>query len=255
MAQIISVANQKGGVGKTTTTVNLGACLASLGKKVLLVDMDAQGNATSGVGIRKPDVTRDVYDVLVNELPIDEATLITEHENLSIVPATLQLAGAEIELTSMMARESRLKGSLAEVSSQYDYILIDCPPSLGHLTINSFTASDSILIPVQCEYYALEGLSQLLNTVRLVQKHFNPELEIEGVLLTMYDARTNLGNEVVEEVRKYFREKVYETIIPRNIRLSEAPSHGKPIIDYDPRSRGAEVYQALAKEVVSREEK
>ncbi|WP_142658653.1 ParA family protein [Enterococcus faecium] len=255
MAQIISVANQKGGVGKTTTTVNLGACLASLGKKVLLVDMDAQGNATSGVGIRKPDVTKDIYDVLVNELPIDEATLITEHENLSIVPATLRLAGAEIELTSMMARESRLKGSLAEVSSQYDYILIDCPPSLGHLTINSFTASDSILIPVQCEYYALEGLSQLLNTVRLVQKHFNPELEIEGVLLTMYDARTNLGNEVVEEVRKYFREKVYETIIPRNIRLSEAPSHGKPIIDYDPRSRGAEVYQALAKEVVSREEK
>ena len=255
MAQIISVANQKGGVGKTTTTVNLGACLASLGKKVLLVDMDAQGNATSGVGIRKPDVTKDIYDVLVNELPIDEATLITEHENLSIVPATLQLAGAEIALTSMMARESRLKGSLAEVSSQYDYILIDCPPSLGHLTINSFTASDSILIPVQCEYYALEGLSQLLNTVRLVQKHFNPELEIEGVLLTMYDARTNLGNEVVEEVRKYFREKVYETIIPRNIRLSEAPSHGKPIIDYDPRSRGAEVYQALAKEVVSREEK
>ena len=255
MAQIISVANQKGGVGKTTTTVNLGSCLASLGKKVLLVDMDAQGNATSGVGIRKPDVTKDIYDVLVNELPIDEATLITEHENLSIVPATLQLAGAEIELTSMMARESRLKGSLAEVSSQYDYILIDCPPSLGHLTINSFTASDSILIPVQCEYYALEGLSQLLNTVRLVQKHFNPELEIEGVLLTMYDARTNLGNEVVEEVRKYFREKVYETIIPRNIRLSEAPSHGKPIIDYDPRSRGAEVYQALAKEVVSREEK
>lgn len=255
MAQIISVANQKGGVGKTTTTVNLGACLASLGKRVLLVDMDAQGNATSGVGIRKPDVTQDIYDVLVNELPIAEATLVTEHENLSIVPATLQLAGAEIELTSMMARESRLKGSLAEVNDQYDYILIDCPPSLGHLTINSFTASDSILIPVQCEYYALEGLSQLLNTVRLVQKHFNPELEIEGVLLTMYDARTNLGNEVVEEVRKYFCEKVYETIIPRNIRLSEAPSHGMPIIDYDPRSRGAEVYQALAKEVVNREEK
>ena len=255
MAQIISVANQKGGVGKTTTTVNLGACLASLGKRALLVDMDAQGNATSGVGIRKPDVTQDIYDVLVNELPIAEATLVTEHENLSIVPATLQLAGAEIELTSMMARESRLKGSLAEVNDQYDYILIDCPPSLGHLTINSFTASDSILIPVQCEYYALEGLSQLLNTVRLVQKHFNPELEIEGVLLTMYDARTNLGNEVVEEVRKYFREKVYETIIPRNIRLSEAPSHGMPIIDYDPRSRGAEVYQALAKEVVNREEK
>ena len=253
MTRIISVANQKGGVGKTTTTVNLGACLANLGKKVLLIDIDAQGNATSGVGIRKPDVTRDIYDVLVNELPIDEATLITEHENLSIVPATLQLAGAEIELTSMMARESRLKGSLAEVSSQYDYILIDCPPSLGHLTINSFTASDSILIPVQCEYYALEGLSQLLNTIRLVQKHFNPELKIEGVLLTMYDARTNLGAEVVEEVRKYFREKVYDTIIPRNVRLSEAPSHGLPIIDYDIRSKGAEVYQALAKEVLENE--
>lgn len=252
MAQIISVANQKGGVGKTTTTVNLGACLASLGKKVLLVDIDAQGNATSGVGIRKPDVEKDIYDVLVNETPVTEATLITGHENLSIVPATLQLAGAEIELTSMMARESRLKGALSEVKDMYDYILIDCPPSLGHLTINSFTASDSILIPVQCEYYALEGLSQLLNTVRLVQKHFNPELEIEGVLLTMYDARTNLGTEVVEEVRRYFREKVYDTIIPRNIRLSEAPSHGKPIIDYDPRSRGAEVYQALAKEVVDR---
>lgn len=255
MAQIISVANQKGGVGKTTTTVNLGACLASLGKKVLLVDMDAQGNATSGVGVRKPDVKQDIYDVLVNELSIAEATIVTEHENLNIVPATLQLAGAEIELTSMMARESRLKGSLAEVKNQYDYILIDCPPSLGHLTINSFTASDAILIPVQCEYYALEGLSQLLNTVRLVQKHFNPDLEIAGVLLTMYDARTNLGTEVVEEVRKYFREKVYDTIIPRNVRLSEAPSHGLPIIDYDPRSRGAEVYQALAKEVVDREEK
>ena len=254
MAQIISVANQKGGVGKTTTTVNLGACLASLGKRVLLVDMDAQGNATSGVGIRKPDVTQDIYDVLVNELPIAEATLVTEHENLSIVPATLQLAGAEIELTSMMARESRLKGSLAEVNDQYDYILIDCPPSLGHLTINSFTASDSILIPVQCEYYALEGLSQLLNTVRLVQKHFNPELEIEGVLLTMYDARTNLGNEVVEEVRKYFREKVYETIIPRNIRLSEAPSHGKPINIYDSKSTGAESYRLLAQEVIDRED-
>ena len=174
---------------------------------------------------------------------------------MSIVPATLQLAGAEIELTSMMARESRLKSALAEVSDEYDFILVDCPPSLGHLTINAFTASDAILIPVQCEYYALEGLSQLLNTVRLVQKHFNPGLEIEGVLLTMYDARTNLGAEVVEEVRRYFQEKVYDTIIPRNVRLSEAPSHGKPIIDYDPRSKGAEVYQALAKEVLVREQK
>lgn len=253
MARIISVANQKGGVGKTTTTVNLGACLAFNGYKVLLVDIDAQGNATSGIGVRKPDVAHDIYDVLVNEFPIAEAIQPTSRENLAIVPATIQLAGAEIELTSMMARESRLKTALQEIQAQYDYILIDCPPSLGHLTINAFTASDSILIPVQCEYYALEGLSQLLNTVRLVQKHFNPELQIEGVLLTMYDARTNLGAEVVEEVRKYFRKKVYDTIIPRNVRLSEAPSHGLSIIDYDPRSRGAEVYQALAKEVIARE--
>ena len=253
MARIISVANQKGGVGKTTTTVNLGASLAFVGKKILLVDSDAQGNATSGMGIRKPDVTHDIYDVLVNEVPIQDAIYPTSRENLDIVPATLQLAGAEIELTSMMARESRLKMALNEVKDQYDFILIDCPPSLGHLTINAFTASDSILIPVQCEYYALEGLSQLLNTVRLVQKHFNPELEIEGVLLTMYDARTNLGAEVVEEVRRYFQERVYDTIIPHNIRLSEAPSHGMSIIDYDIRSKGAEVYQALAKEVLTRE--
>ena len=255
MARIISVANQKGGVGKTTTTVNLGACLAYDGKKVLLIDSDAQGNATSGLGVRKPDVKQDIYDVLVNEVPIKETIIKTSRENLSIVPATLQLAGAEIELTSMMARESRLKSALAEVSDEYDFILVDCPPSLGHLTINAFTASDAILIPVQCEYYALEGLSQLLNTVRLVQKHFNPGLEIEGVLLTMYDARTNLGAEVVEEVRRYFQEKVYDTIIPRNVRLSEAPSHGLSIIDYDPRSKGAEVYQALAKEVLVREQK
>lgn len=251
MVRIISVANQKGGVGKTTTTVNLGASLAYLGKKVLLVDIDAQGNATSGVGIRKPDVKEDIYDILVNEVDIKETILPTSRENLFIVPATLQLAGAEIELTSMMARESRLKLALDEIKDDYDYILIDCPPSLGHLTINAFTASDSILIPVQCEYYALEGLSQLLNTVRLVQKHFNPDLAIEGVLLTMFDARTNLGAEVVEEVRRYFQEKVYETVIPRNVRLSEAPSHGLSIIDYDIRSKGAEVYQALAKEVLA----
>jgi chromosome partitioning protein len=253
LVRIISVANQKGGVGKTTTTVNLGASLAYLGKKVLLVDIDAQGNATSGVGIRKPDVKEDIYDILVNEVDIKETILPTSRENLFIVPATLQLAGAEIELTSMMARESRLKLALDEIKADYDYILIDCPPSLGHLTINAFTASDSILIPVQCEYYALEGLSQLLNTVRLVQKHFNPDLAIEGVLLTMFDARTNLGSEVVEEVRRYFQEKVYETVIPRNVRLSEAPSHGLSIIDYDIRSKGAEVYQALAKEVLARE--
>ncbi|HCT96327.1 MULTISPECIES: AAA family ATPase [Vagococcus] len=253
MARIISVANQKGGVGKTTTTVNLGASLAYNGKKVLIVDIDAQGNATSGIGVRKSDVGKDVYDVLVNEEPMTNVIHETSRENLEIVPATIQLAGAEIELTPMMARESRLKSALDEVKDQYDYVLIDCPPSLGHLTINAFTASDSILIPVQCEYYALEGLSQLLNTIRLVQKHFNPELRIEGVLLTMYDARTNLGSEVVQEVRKYFRERVYDTIIPRNIRLSEAPSHGLSIIDYDPRSRGAEVYLSLAKEVLAHE--
>ncbi|MFZ8765612.1 ParA family protein [Enterococcus diestrammenae] len=253
MARIISVANQKGGVGKTTTTVNLGACLAFEGKKVLLVDIDAQGNATSGVGVRKPDVKKDIYDVLVNEEPITEAILPSSREGLDIVPATIQLAGAEIELTSMMARESRLKSALEEIRDRYDYILIDCPPSLGHMTINAFTASDSLLIPVQCEYYALEGLSQLLNTVRLVQKHFNPGLKIEGVLLTMFDARTNLGAEVVEEVKRYFQEKVYDTIIPRNVSLSEAPSHGLSIIDYDPLSKGAKMYISLAKEVLSRE--
>ena len=254
MARVISVANQKGGVGKTTTTVNLGACLADAGKRVLLIDMDAQGNATSGIGIKKSDVTNDIYDVLVNEVPIKEVIQQTARERLEIAPATIQLSGAEIELTSMMARESRLKLALKDVIDEYDFILIDCPPSLGHLTINSFSASDSILIPVQCEYYALEGLSQLLNTIRLVQKHFNPDLRIEGALLTMYDARTNLGSEVVEEVRKYFRERVYDTIIPRNVRLSEAPSHGKSIIDYDPKSKGAENYHALAKEVMNREQ-
>ncbi|AYW47712.1 sporulation initiation inhibitor Soj [Tetragenococcus osmophilus] len=253
MVRIISVANQKGGVGKSTTAVSLGACLAYLGKKVLLVDIDAQGNATSGVGIRKPDVVQDVYDVLINEISIENTILPSTRPNLDVVPATLQLAGAEIELTSLMARESRLRTAINDIKDQYDFILIDCPPSLGHLTINAFTASDAILIPVQCEYYALEGLSQLLNTVRLVQKHFNPDLEIEGVLLTMYDARTNLGVEVVEEVRRYFQEKVYHTIIPRNVRLSEAPSHGLSIVDYDLRSKGSEVYQALAKEVLDRE--
>ena len=245
MAHIIAVANQKGGVGKTTTTVNLGACLANLGKKILIVDADAQGNATSGVGVQKAQVEKDIYDVLVNEEPITEAILPTKHKNMSIVPATIQLAGAEIELTSQMARE------MHPVEDQYDYILIDCPPSLGQLSINAFTASDSILIPVQSEYYALEGLSQLLNTVRLVQKHFNPSLAIEGVLLTMYDARTNLGAQVIDEVRKYFGDKVYATVIPRITRLAEAPSYGLPIVDFDPKSRGSEVYEALAKEVLA----
>ena len=208
MAQIIAVANQKGGVGKTTTTVNLGASLAYNGKKVLLIDMDAQGNATSGLGIKKGEVDRDIYDVLINEEPLKDVVLPSSRENLSVVPATIQLAGAEVELTSLMARETRLKSAVQTVKDDYDYILIDCPPSLGHLTINAFTASDSVLIPVQCEYYALEGLSQLLNTVRLVQKHFNKELKVEGVLLTMLDARTNLGFEVVKIGRASCRERV-----------------------------------------------
>ena len=251
MGKIITVANQKGGVGKTTTSVNLGSCLAYIGKSVLLVDIDPQGNATSGVGIEKADVDHCIYDVLVDDLEASMVIKQTNVENLDVIPATIQLAGAEIELVSTISREVRLKRALDEVKQNYDYVLIECPPSLGLLTINALTASDAVLIPVQCEYYALEGLSQLLNTVRLVQKHLNHDLAIEGVLLTMLDARTNLGLQVIEEVKKYFQDKVYKTIIPRNIRLSEAPSHGEPIIIYDPKSRGAEVYLDLAKEVVT----
>lgn len=250
MGRIIAIANQKGGVGKTTTSVNLSACLAYLGKKVLLVDIDPQGNASSGVGINKGEVNQCIYDVLIDDVSVLETIQETKVENLYIVPATISLAGAEIELVSTISREVRLKKALLEVKDKYDYIIIDCPPSLGLLTINSLTASDSIIIPVQCEFYALEGLSQLLSTIRLVQKHLNKNLEIDGVLLTMFDARTNLGIQVIEEVKKYFQEKVYRTIIPRNIRLSEAPSHGEPIIIYDPKSRGAEVYLDLAKEVI-----
>lgn len=254
LSKIIAITNQKGGVGKTTTSVNLGACLASLGKKVLLVDIDPQGNTTSGVGVNKADVENSIYDVLINEVDPREAVKRTELPNLSIIPATIQLAGAEIELVPTISREVRLKKSLSQLRNDYDYILIDCPPSLGILTINSLTAADSVIIPIQCEYYALEGLSQLLNTVRLVQKHLNTSLQIEGVLLTMFDARTNLGIQVIEEVKKYFQQKVYQTIIPRNVRLSEAPSHGQAIITYDPRSKGAEVYLELAKEVIHYEQ-
>lgn len=250
MGKIIAVANQKGGVGKTTTSVNLSACLASLGKKVLLVDIDPQGNATSGIGVNKADVHYCIYDVLINDINPVDTILSTEIENLKVIPATIQLAGAEIELVPTISREVRLKKALEVVKDKYDYVIIDCPPSLGILTVNSLTASDSVLIPIQCEYYALEGLSQLLNTIRLVQKHLNTHLTIEGVVLTMLDARTNLGIQVIEEVKKYFQDKVYQTIIPRNVRLSEAPSHGQAIITYDPRSKGAEVYTDLAKEVV-----
>lgn len=250
MSKIIAIANQKGGVGKTTTSVNLSAGLAKLGKRVLLIDIDPQGNTTSGVGINKADVEQCIYDVLINEVHPKEVIVPTHIEGLDVIPATIQLAGAEIELVPVVSREMRLKKNIHLVKKDYDYILIDCPPSLGILTINSLTAADSVIIPIQCEYYALEGLSQLLNTVRLVQKHLNTELQIEGVLLTMLDARTNLGIQVIEEVKKYFQDKVYSTIIPRNIRLSEAPSHGQTIMTYDPRSKGAEVYMELAKEVI-----
>lgn len=250
MGRTIAIANQKGGVGKTTTSVNLSACLAYLGKKVLLIDIDPQGNATSGVGINKGDIRSCIYDVLIDDENVYEVVQQSKVDNLSVVPATISLAGAEIELVSTISREVRLKHALQEIKADYDYIIIDCPPSLGLLTINALTASDAIIIPVQCEYYALEGLSQLLSTVRLVQKHLNPDLTIDGVLLTMLDARTNLGLQVIEEVKKYFQDKVYKSIIPRNVRLSEAPSHGEPIIIYDAKSRGAEVYLELAREVV-----
>lgn len=251
MGTIIAVANQKGGVGKTTTSINLAACLADLGQRVLLIDMDAQGNATSGIGIKKPDIKQDVYDVLINDVPLEDVVMHTQRQNLDVVPATIRLSGAEIELTSQMAREKRLADACVLAKDEYDYVLIDCPPSLGLLTINAFTTCDSILIPVQSEYYALEGLNQLMNTVKLVQRHFNPDLKIEGVLMTMLDSRTNLGNQVVEEVKKYFGDTVYQTIIPRNVRLSEAPSYGLPIVDYDEKSKGAIEYQALAKEVLA----
>ncbi|KKE77533.1 AAA family ATPase [Oceanobacillus caeni] len=251
MGKIMSIANQKGGVGKTTSSVNLSACLAHLGNKVLLIDTDPQGNATSGVGVNKADVSHCIYNVLVDDVEAEDVIISTNVNNLDLIPATIQLAGAEIELVPVISREIRLKRALESIKDSYDYIIIDCPPSLGLLTLNALTASDTIIIPVQCEYYALEGLSQLLNTIRLVQKHLNKSLMIEGVLLTMLDARTNLGLQVIEEVKKYFQDKVYQSIIPRNVRLGEAPSHGQPIITYDPKSKGAEVYLELAKEVVA----
>ena len=249
MGKIISVANQKGGDGKTTTTVNLSTILAKKGKKVLLIDTDPQGNATSGLGVSK-DVELSVYDILIGDTEFDETLQETAIKNLKVCPSNISLAGAEVQLVSMMSREQRLKTKLDKIKDQYDYILIDCPPSLGLVTLNAFTASDSVLIPVQCEYFALEGLGQLLNTVNLVKKHLNKNLEIEGALLTMYDARTNLSNQVVKEVKKYFEDKVYKTVIPRNVRLSEAPSYGMPITVYDPRSKGAKAYEKFAKELL-----
>lgn len=253
MGKIISVANQKGGVGKTTTTVNLGTILAKRGKKVLLIDADPQGNATSGLGVEK-EVEFSTYDVLVNETVIKDTIQDTMIKNLKICPSNINLAGAEVELVSMISREQRLKEKLDEIKDNFDYILIDCPPSLGLITLNSFTASDSVLIPVQCEYFALEGLGQLLNTINLVKKHLNKEIQIEGALLTMYDIRTNLSNQVVKEVKKYFDNKVYKTVIPRNVRLSEAPSYGMPIIEYDPKSKGSKSYVKFTKEFLKMNE-
>ena len=253
MGKKIAIVNQKGGVGKSTTAVNLGACMAEKGKSVLLIDIDPQGNATSGVGIDKSNLEHSVYDVLIGGVAIRSVIRETNIEQLSILPANIDLAGAEIELVSMISRESCLTRIVEEIVNDFDYIFYDCPPSLGLLTVNALTAANSIIVPIQCEYYALEGLGQLVKTIDLVQNNLNPDLKIEGVLLTMYDARTNLSQQVIEEVKKYFQEKVYNTIIPRNVRLSEAPSFGKPIILYDPNSKGAIAYRDLAKEVADNE--
>lgn len=248
MSKTIAIFNQKGGVGKTTTNVNLSACLARKGKKILVIDIDPQGNTTSGFGINKNEVEVSIYDSIINGLDIRETIINTEIENLYLVPSNVELAGAEIELTKKPDRELTLRNVIKDIRNDYDYIFIDCPPSLGLLTINSLVAVDSVLIPIQCEYYALEGVSQLMDTIRLVKKNLNPDLEIEGVVLSMFDGRTNLSIQVVDEVKKYFKGKVYTTIIPRNVRLAEAPSYGLPIIDYDPKSRGAEAYMELAEE-------
>lgn len=250
MAKIISVVSQKGGVGKTTSTINLAASLCKYNKKVLLVDIDPQGNATTGIGIDRSNLELSVYDLLVNEIDASKVVKKTKVNGLDILPTKIDLAGADIELVNAQSRDSRLKKALTKISDNYDFILIDCPPSLGLLTLNSLTASNSVIIPVQCEYYALEGLTQLLATIMRVQKSINKKLEIEGVLLTMLDSRTNLGMEVVEEVKMYFKDKVFESIIPRAVRISEAPAYGLPITEYDISSRGAKAYMSLAKEVI-----
>ena len=254
MGKVISVANQKGGVGKTTTTINLSTLIAKKGKKVLMIDADPQGNASSGVGIDRDDIELSIYDILIDEVEFDNVVKKTNIKNLDICPSNINLAGAEVELVSVMSREHRLKEKLDKIKDNYDFIIIDCPPSLGLITLNAFTASDSVLIPVQCEYYALEGLGQLLNTVNLVKKHLNKNLEIEGALLTMYDVRTNLSNQVVKEVKNYFNDKVYKNVIPRNVKLSEAPSYGMPISVYDPRSKGAKSYEKFVKEFLKKNE-
>ncbi len=251
MGKIIAITNQKGGVGKTTTSVNLAAALAHLGKRVCIVDIDPQGNSTSGLGIDKSEIKHSVYEVIINGVPAKDAVMPTMMDTLFLIPANIDLVGAQVELVGKMAREFYLKEALLPIKNDYDFIFLDCPPSLGILTVNALNASDNVLVPIQCEFYALEGLSQLISTIKLVKKTLNPKLEIEGVVLTMYDGRTNLSSQVVQEVKAYFKNKVYETIIPRNVRLSEAPSFGLPIIKYDPKSLGSETYLALAEEVVA----
>lgn len=253
MSKIIVIANQKGGVGKTTTAVNLSASLATLSYETLLIDMDSQANATSGWGIKKEEITSSIYNVLMEDKLLEDTILPTEIEWCEIVPSGLDLVGAEVELVNVLTRESRLKNALAKFEKVYDYIIIDCPPSLGLLTVNALSAANSVIIPIQCEYYALEGLGQLLKLIEALKKTLNHDLYVEGVLLTMYDARINLSGQVIEEIKKYFPDKVYKTIIPRNVRIAEAPGFGKPVILYDRHSRGAEAYLNLAKEITGKE--